>query len=728
MNRLLLLGLLLIGMTWSASAQWTQMTSDDLELPFAEAIVKHQGNWYIGTAGGVFKSTDNGLNWTLVNNNLFSVYNRLRIEGMASVGTTLIGTNRWEGIVLTTDGSSWSLPTSGLPNNYYMTELLGVVGTRIIALIEDDTTGDFALYYSTNEGSTWTKGADLPTANRDVYLFSANSKVYIVHENNSGNDEFLGVTDDGVTVDLPPFTPAYPENSIEQIVKSGDHLVVYGESSILRYDLINDGWTDLSTSWVSGIAFAAGGGNNADRIYATVLDGDLDVGAYTSSDHGDNWTALTVPVTTGKEFAMGLYATANEFMASFIDDGIHYSADAGTNIFQRNNGALATDFDDMIVSGDNILASLFISGIFASDDNGDTWSQWNTGLPVSTLQHVTGFLHDGTSLFANFYVFPDDNPEPDRVVKSDNNGASWSEITAPGTQDNLKLLGVNGSVLYAYSTTGSDKYYTSNNGGTSWIEITSNIPANFMPLKVCGDGTNAYMAGYETTSGANAIRLYISDDNGATAWTLHMNGINLANLDSRDEDDDIYLVTPTPGVAFLHIRYQGWNNKLLRWNVNTWEEATASGISNFDFEALAYNNGILYASSWSSGVYQSVTAGESFTELTGLPAGLSAEIFAFNGDQVIVSTHRGIWTHTIATHTDRIRADNKQLLYPNPGNTIVYLGVDADLVEVYSLSGQLLKSVVPVNNQLKLDGLKNGIYLVTIKTESDTYTVKLIKR
>lgn len=728
MKRLLLLGTMMFVFSWlGVLAQWTQMTSDDLELPFAEAVVKHQGNWYIGTAGGVYKSTDAGLNWTLVNNNLYDVFNRLRLEGMTSVGNTLLGTNRWEGIVLTTDGSSWSLPTSGLPAGYYMTELLGVVGTRIIALIMDYDTGDYALYYSTNEGSTWTKGADLPAANNEVYLYSANSKVYIVHEDLSGNDVILGETVDGITVDAPAFTTDYPGTSIENIVKSGDYLIVGGESSIYRYDLINDGWEDLSSKWAGGLAFIAAGGNNQDRLYATVLELTMTVGSYTSADHGSTWTSISPPLVTGKSFAMALYATGNEFMALYIDDGIHYTADAGATIVRRNNGALATDFEDMFVSGNNILASMFVSGVYASSNDGAAWSLWNTGLPASTLQHVSDYRSDGTALFANFYVFPDDNPEPYKVVKSTNNGASWNEVTFPGTQDNLELIGVNGSTLFAYSTTGGDKYYTSASSGASWTEITSNMPSDFMPAYLCGDGTTAYLVGFETTSGNNFLRVYTSADNGATAWTLQMNGITLANLEGMDTDEDIHLVAPAPGVAFLKIRYQGWDNRLLRWNTDTWEEATASGITNLDVESMAYNNGILYVSTWNNGVYRSEDSGESFTATAGLPEGLSARVFNFKGNQVIISTSRGIWTYTENATNIGAESESRQLLYPNPASDNVNVGVNANTVEIFSVNGQLLKSVDVKNNQFSVESLTKGIYLVVIKTETDKYTVKLLK-
>lgn len=728
MNKLLLSGLLLICMAWSGvNAQWTQLTSDDLELPYAEAIVKHQGSWYIGTAGGVFKSTDNGLNWSLVNNNLYSVFNRLRIEGMASVGNTLLGTNRWNGIVLSTDGSSWSLPTSGLPGDYYMSELLGVVGSDVIALIQDNNTNDYSLYYSTDEGTTWTEGADLASANKDVYLYSADSKVFIVHENASGNDEFIGTTTNGQSVTAVPFTDPYPGTSIENIVKSGDHLIVFGESSIYRYDLINDGWTNLGAAWTNGIAFIAGSGNNTDQLYATILEGNMAIGAYTSDDHGDSWTTISPPLTTGKPFAMGIYAEGDEFMASFIDDGLHYTSDAGANIAQRNNGALATDFEYMVVSGDNILTSLFISGVYASSDDGANWSKWNTGLPTGALQHVSGFLSDGTSLFANFYDFPDEDPDPNKVLKSMNDGASWSELAFPGGQEDLELIGVNGNALYAYSTTGGDKYYTSVNGGDSWTEISGNIPSDFMVSKVTGDGTTAYLLGFETTSGNNHLRVYASTDNGATAWALRMDGINTGNLDEMNTDDDIHIVTPAPGVAFLHVRYQNWDNKLLRWNTNTWEAATANGMNSLDFQSLAYNDGVIYASSWNTGVYRSEDAGETFTEMDGLPDGLNAEIIDFKGDEVIISTHRGIWTYTETPTFINKFGDSNKILYPNPAKRIVYIGVDVNKVDIYSLSGQLVKSIYMDSNQFNIEELDKGIYLVVIRNATDKHTVKMIK-
>jgi len=722
MIRFLLLSMLLLCVFLSdvVSQSWQQYTSDDLELPFAETIIKHDGNWYMGTAGGVFKTSDQGVNWTLVNNNLYDVYGRLRIEGFASVGNVLLGANRWEGIVKTSDGSSWSRPASGLPVNYYMVENMVVIGSRVIAIIQDYDSGSYDLYYSDNQGTNWTKGAGLAGVNEDPDLHTEGTKAYVTHSNASGDDEFIYETSDGAVVSAPSFSTAYPGARIERIKKSGDYMIVFGQE-VHRYDLVNTGWEDLTSAWTNGIGFISAGGNGVDRLYASVLDGNMDVGFYTSADHGSSWTALSPTMTTGKSFAMGIFATGDELMAAFIDDGIHYSSNSGASLALRNNGGLATDFDDMVVSGDKILASLFISGVYASGDNGLSWAKSNNGIPADALQNVSGYV--------KYYNFPDENSSPNKVLKSINDGISWSELGNPVGFNNLQVSGANGNVLFGYADDPSEAYFISDNGGASWTNVTVGMPADFKPVKVTGDGTIAYMAGFDTsTPDKNYINIYTSADNGASGWMLHMNGITTANLDSSDDDDDIHLVTPAIGEAYLNIRYTGWDNKLLRWNVNTWEEVDATGANNLDLESMAFNNGVLYISNWNNGVFMSGDNGDTFTEMTGLPDGLSAEIFLFKDDDVIISTHRGLWKY-IGTPTDIDSAESGvELLSPNPAHDLVRLGMETMLVSIYSLNGQKVLDVVPVNNQISVAELNKGIYVLRMKTDSGTISRKLIKK
>lgn len=735
MKQILLIAFLMLVSPFVMHSQWTQLTGNDLELPFSETIIKHGADWYVGTAGGVFKSTDNGQNWVLINNNLYSILGRLRIEGFVSSGPNLVGMNRWSGIVTTTNGSTWTaFDDTNFPTNYFISETMVVVGSRILIVVLDNNTNIWYLYYSTNNGVNWTQGATLTGADEEVYIYSAGSMAYIVHDN-AGISEFLGETIDGTTLSAPTFSPAYPGNDIEQVIKSDDFIIVNGETSIYRYDLISDGWTDLSSVWTNGIGFIAVAGNNNGRLYASVFEGDGNVGVHTSTDYGDNWSPLSPTIEIGQSFSIGIYATANEFMASFIDEGLHYSANAGVDITRSNNGALATDFNELIVSGSNLITSLFITGVYGSANNGSSWAKWNTGLPADPMQHLNGYTTDGTALYANYFDSPDENPTPNQVFKSSDNGQSWTGLTPPAPSTNLQLLGTNGSTLFAFSDDPALAYYTSSNGGTNWTDITavivSDLPAAFTPTLVTGDGTTAFLAVFDTSvPNEKYPRVYTSANNGTVDWTLTMTGINTGNLQSFDDDDnDILLLTPSLGKAFFPIRYNNWDNRLFRWNVNTWEEVAATGLSDLDFESIAYHNGELIVSAWNNGVFRSSNDGDSFTEVGNLPDGLSANAMAFMGDNIYISSNRGLWMFDLTTSIPKdIFETSSGHFHPNPTSGQVKLYDPAIKVSIYAATGTPVKELIPQNNSFDVSDLVNGIYIIVIQSKYGTTTSKLVKQ
>jgi len=71
-------------------------------------------------------------------------------------------------------------------------------------------------------------------------------------------------------------------------------------------------------------------------------------------------------------------------------------------------------------------------------------------------------------------------------------------------------------------------------------------------------------------------------------------------------------------------------------------------------------------------------------------------------------------------------------LYPNPtrGNDVTILSNESILAEVYDILGKKVTQQSINANQKKLDvsGLKNGIYIVRLKTNTGTITKKLIKQ
>ena len=103
-------------------------------------------NLFAGTLyGGVFLSTNNGTNWTVVNNGLTST----KILALAVCDSNLFaGTDGGDGIYLSTNnGTSWTAVNNGISD----ANTFAVSGTNIFAGSDDGY-----VYLSSNNGTSWT--------------------------------------------------------------------------------------------------------------------------------------------------------------------------------------------------------------------------------------------------------------------------------------------------------------------------------------------------------------------------------------------------------------------------------------------------------------------------------------------------------------------------------------------------------------------------------------------
>ena len=125
---------------------WTTVNSGLTDLR-VHSLVVNGTSLFAGTLGGVFLSTDNATSWTAVNSGLTN----LNIYPLAVSGMNLFAGTSSSGVFLSTDnGTSWTAVNSGL-SNLNLLSLFAVDGTNILA----GTDGD-GVFLSTDNGSSWT--------------------------------------------------------------------------------------------------------------------------------------------------------------------------------------------------------------------------------------------------------------------------------------------------------------------------------------------------------------------------------------------------------------------------------------------------------------------------------------------------------------------------------------------------------------------------------------------
>jgi photosystem II stability/assembly factor-like uncharacterized protein len=126
-----------------ARAQWVQTGGP--EGGEISSIVSNASMVLAATYNGVFRSSDSGMTWALVNTGL----TKLNIACVAVNGPNLYGATAGTTFVSTDNGTGWKEGGPGLPFSYYV-RFLAFVGTDVFAGV--DVGG---VYRSTDYGSSW---------------------------------------------------------------------------------------------------------------------------------------------------------------------------------------------------------------------------------------------------------------------------------------------------------------------------------------------------------------------------------------------------------------------------------------------------------------------------------------------------------------------------------------------------------------------------------------------
>lgn len=86
-------------------------------------------------------------------------------------------------------------------------------------------------------------------------------------------------------------------------------------------------------------------------------------------------------------------------------------------------------------------------------------------------------------------------------------------------------------------------------------------------------------------------------------------------------------------------------------------------------------------------------------------------------------------TNNDALSTKDFIVNNGIKMYPNPAADSFELSskVDVKSVEIFNVTGQLVKTIESVTNKYDISDLKSGLYLATINTDSGSGTIKLVK-
>ena len=418
------------GQTWESCGLTSQTISSLI----------HQGDYiFAGTAGGVYRSSDNGNTWVVKNTGLASG----GVQDFAKNDTYLYVVKGSSVHRSVNFGDTWTAINTGLPGfgPFKWVETIASKGDTLYVGTRTMTTTQDGIYRSTNSGSNWT--------------LTGLSNVGVNEVFTKGNDVYaalpgIGVkksSDNGTTwnvVNLPIGQNSFIANT-ENIFS--------GNGTIGVFRSVDDGqnW-NLVDNGMRGQCIRTLGANSN-----TIFSGTALCGVYKTTDNGQNWVASNngININTNTIQTLDVFGP-NIFITAYSSTLIPYrSNDNGENWTVLN---LVDPPQNYAAIGDTIFASSYVAHTY--EDTLQIWRSFDAGVTWELTPGVgNGIQQQGllTTIGTNLFLFTNS-----KVYRSVDNADSWTEISNLNGAYNVTVCN---SILFCSTTSG---IFKSDDLGNTW--------------------------------------------------------------------------------------------------------------------------------------------------------------------------------------------------------------------------------------------------------------------
>lgn len=405
---------------------------------------------------GLYKSTDDGANWTLVT--------LADLDGVDSSFGWYFGnvrvnpTNPDEVFVLgqrifrtQNSGTSWS-EIGGMHVDHHALEYSRNDPNFVLA------GNDGGAYTSTNGGTSWQKFTNLPI-----------TQFYNIEVDYSDPTRLYGGTQDNNTIrtlteGTNDWSPIVGGDGFHVNVDPNDNNFVYAESQFGNLRRSTDGGNNF-TNATDGISSADRTNWNTPVILSPF---DSEVAYYGSnklysSDKAVFWTAISPDLTDGQHPSGSLsYGTLTAIAASY-----------------NNLDVIYTGSDD--------------GNVQVTFDGGTTWTNISAGLPDRYVTSIATVPSDDNTAYVTFSGFTELDYAA-HVFKTIDGGQNWTDISG-----NLPGIPVNDIIAYPaanllFAATDLNVWY-SDDDGTNWDIVGNDLPLTIIRDLKIHQPTNTLYAG-----------------------------------------------------------------------------------------------------------------------------------------------------------------------------------------------------------------------------------------
>lgn len=714
---------------------------------------------YIGGAqGGVWKTTDGGVNWTPLTDYLSSLATGALAISPQNPQVIYYGTGEQDfsgdsyygdGLFKSTNGgSTWvKIAEKTAVGSYIARIIVDPSDSMTIHLVSD-----LGYLKSTDGGFHWNNYLSVNWGT-DLVMNPDSSNILIAAIYSSG---LWKTTDGGSTwTQLTNGLPSSGFGRINLAISESNPSVIYASfvaNSSSLYDMyktVNGGnsWDSLPNTpdyldgqgWYDNCVIVDP--TNPDIAYAGgVFPYDsLHYGLIKTTDGGNSWTDITIDGSGNQlhpdQHILAFGSDGTLWVGN--DGGIWKTTDGGTHWINLNHTLGITQFYTVAVSPDSTVSSPddILGG---TQDNGTVYYSGD----IIWRERQTGdggpcaYEWDSPNIYYTSYVRLN-------YLLRWNNGSYEATVTGPWESAGDRVSWCNAPLIVDPNSpntllAGTYRVWKTSNSGASWDSISGDLTAGgYLRSLAIADGDSNIIY-----SGSSDGRVYMTTD-GGSSWNRIDQGLFGSN-----PIGDIWLSPTDTQTIYLSVdRSSGGRVYTSNDSGQTWTDITGDLPSGIRAQSLAIDFSItpptLYLGT-DYGMFISFNQDSHWVKQVSFPnlAVYDIAIDTINSS-VIAATHgRGMWISPLATGIKETlkfsQLLRKRILpYPNPAKDFIWVEYTSPFKEnlkakIVNLAGQIVEEFpVKVSNSGKIristKSLNSGVYFIVLEGKEGTLKQKFIK-